>query len=320
MRIAFLVCPEQPVPPVGYGGAERCTDIMVRRLMEFGHQVDLYCGKGSSCKATNVIESRTNSMSEESYLANIIAQNHYCYDVIIDYSANHIAGQYFTNVLSLMGGDPYKKYPHDDVMNRVYKSHEFACFNDCPDHPHLHNVIEYDARSVPLYENTSGHALYVGTVHPMKGIHIAAAACEELGIPLHVYGPIRDVDYWNSFRDSVSYFGMLGTEKRDFVFGLASVFVHPVQCCDCDPLAPKEAMLRGTPVVCCPIGGLLSSVEQGVSGFFANTHEEFKECIKLAASLDRRKVRESIEPRVDSIEITRKLESLCEKVVGGAQW
>jgi len=67
--------------------------------------------------------------------------------------------------------------------------------------------------------------------------------------------------------------------QRAEVFGNASVFLHLVQCIDADPIAPKEAMLYGTPVVAAKRGGIASTVEPGFNGFFASNVKEAVESI-----------------------------------------
>ena len=98
------------------------------------------------------------------------------------------------------------------------------------------------------------------------------------------------------------------------------MFVHPVQVCDADPGAPKEAMLRGTPVVACGRGGIRSRIKNGMTGVFAETSEGFAEGIKLARTLDREKVRQAIMDQCDPAEYGRQLEALCKRVAEGERW
>jgi len=298
MNIAFLVCPENPVPPINYGGAERVTDIMVRKLLEKGHSVDLYCGENSTCPATNKFMF-PHAMSQEKYMFDLFCSKYKEYTAAIDYTAFHLIGQNFPKlVISLMGGDPFKKYPHDEVYNKVYKSREFATFNGNEKGLIFYDAIEYDTDSTVLGKGNGNYALYVGTIHPMKGVHIAAQVCKEIELKLKVYGPIRDVTYWNSFKEDVEYCGLLGIENREQIFGMAKVFLHPVKCVDSDPMAPKEAMLRGTPVVANKIGGITSTIEEGINGYFAETIDEYKESIHKCLLLNRQEVRDNIIKKV----------------------
>ena len=48
MRILLIVDPDNPVPPVHYGGTERVADLLAREWSRLGHIVDLLAGAGSS--------------------------------------------------------------------------------------------------------------------------------------------------------------------------------------------------------------------------------------------------------------------------------
>ena len=322
MRLAFIVTPEQPVPPKDYGGIECCVDIMIRKLVFQGHTIALYAGPDSTCPATMVYPARRFAMSEEKYLVQKLVQILDDYDNVVDCAAHHLAGQLFPKdkVISLMFGDPYKKYPHDAVKNRVYKSRELAWHYGCGNHSVLTNPVEYDPSSSPLGCGDGGYAFYMGHIAPFKGVHIAAEACMRLGKRLVIAGKIKDQDYFKTFEEDVEHIGSIGQAEKDKWLGGASVFLHPVQCCDCDPLGPKEAMLRGTPVVACPNGGILSSMQAGISGYFANTPEEFANAIIKCESLDRGLIRREM---IRIVDLNRNIEillELCKRVIAGKGW
>ena len=325
MRIAFFVCPEQPVPPIDYGGAEKITSVIVPKLLNNGIIVDLYAGPGSTCQATNLYKASQASMANEHELFKLMQKKNeeHPYHCIIDYSANHLAGRHFKNVVSIMGGDPYKKYPHDDVKNRVYVSQEFAIFNDCPNHPYFPCLaIESNPNQILLGTGAGNYILYVGIIHPMKGVELAITACSKLNKILHVAGPIRDKDYWNKIKHQVKYLGIMSQNDQDNMLGNARVFVHPVQVCDANPLTPREAMLRGTPVVANPSGGICSAIVPGISGYFTQPHnpEDFANAIKAASGLDRYLVRQLAIVKNNPDIVAMTLASLCSNVMNGKSW
>ena len=313
--------PEQPCPPLAYGGAERIIDVWVRKLIDRGHKVDLYAGPGSTCPATNTFLARSPAMAEEVYLAALILERNPMYDAVIDYSANHLAGQHCERVVSIMGGDPFRKYPHDEVRNRVYVSRAFADFNHAWNHPVIVEALTYDPKGVPLVTPDKEIMAFIGLVHPMKGIHMAAGACRRTGRRLHVWGPVRDEGYFRALMNigSGDYHGVLMQDGRDEAFG-ASVFFHPTIICDASPLAPREAMLRGTPVIAGPVGGVLESVSPGISGCFATTVKEFIDAIPLALTLDRSQVKRAAERYNDPDASTDVLEALCTAAAKGRVW
>jgi len=369
MYLAVLVSPENPCPPTAYGGAERRAAIIVERLLEQGHAVDLYCGPNSRQHATRRFLASSPSMSkQEEYLRELFRLSclNFRYDCCIDLTPHHIVSSlgcppYLSSadlekpypVVSIMGGDPLKKYPHDEVRNRVYVSREFAEFCGCPDHPVLHNVVHPAPEAIPLGKGGGGYALYVGVVRPEKGVLEAERACASVGIPLKVAGPIRDFDYWDRFRDRVEYLGILpnNDEVRSEVFGKADVFVYAPLWCDAGPLAPMEAMLYGTPVAGFAVGGLASDVEDGVGGWLvregifaeaklmegppnanvrtkeatrlemsAETIQRLADAIEKALLVERKGVRESILPKVDPERHVAQLMRLVTRAAKGEEW
>jgi len=322
MRLAVFLTPQQPCPPPGYGGHERQADIIVRKLMDRGHDVDLYAGPGSTCLATNLYTIPGNEERDEHPLMNKLMERHKEYDCVIDISSLHLPGQ-VDNVksLSLFMGDDYRIRPHDEVKNRVYCSKELAYNWDSERHPILPNTICYDVSEIPLGDGSGGYALYVGTIHRKKGLGIAARAAAMAGLDFHVYGPINDKPLWDSIKSISKHMGILGKSGRWEVFGKALVFLHFPQVCDAGPIAPQEAMMCGTPVIASPHGGICSSLEDGVSGFFAYTPQDAAERImRRLVRLDREKVRESIIQYADPNRHIQQLESLCSKVASGESW
>jgi glycosyltransferase involved in cell wall biosynthesis len=328
MRIAVVCTPENPVPPKGYGGGERVADVMVRQLVGRGHEVWLFAAPGSTSPATRTIEAPGRKMGHELGFFSLLDDNENWrrFDVIVDRAAFHYCAQKFENAIGLMCGDPLKKYPHDNVRNRVYVSPEFAAFNECPDHPVLRNPVDNDPSARPLGDGSGGYALFVGPVHPIKGIHVAGIACEQLGMELRVYGPVRDRKYAEEWGHLWGHYGILedddlmGVPRAD-IFGNAAVFVHPTRVCDADPGAPKEAMLHGTPVVASARGGIRSRVVLWKSGLFAlDDSDHWVWAIKEAMQLDRQTVRDTILPMVDPVRYGDELEALCLRIKNGDRW
>src|SRR5665213_620300 len=90
MRIAITADPELPVPPLHYGGIERVIDMLVRSLVERGHDVTLFAHRDSrpSCilvpwpGASSL--SRTDTIKNVATLANAILRERY--DLIHSFS------------------------------------------------------------------------------------------------------------------------------------------------------------------------------------------------------------------------------------------
>jgi len=333
MKIAVCTTPQNPVPPVKYGGAEKRADIIVRKMMGRGHIVHLYCGPGSTCPADWKFEATSTKMSaQREYIPPILDIG---YDAILDMTSYHImswpkGAEKDIRPVALMAGDPHKKYPHDTIRNRVYVSKEFAAFNGCPNHPIVHNIIHECPESVAYEygEPPERYAFYLGIIRPEKGLHIAAKACRKLGLKFKVGGPILDETYWAGIEplDGVEYLGLIDndSEEKWKLFGQASVFLYPALWCDAGPLAPMESLLAGTPVVGFANGGICSDVQDDINGWLRpkNMALDYISMIRHTLELDLHpgRVQKSILKAIDPDKCVTKLLKLLKRAASGEEW
>src|ERR1035438_9975357 len=71
LRVAITVDPEIPVPPVLYGGIERIVDMLLRGLMERGHEITLFAHPDSHVPCHLVPYPRLRSQSKIDTLTNM---------------------------------------------------------------------------------------------------------------------------------------------------------------------------------------------------------------------------------------------------------
>lgn len=338
MKLAVCVTPEQPCPPINYGGNEMQADILVRRLMSKGHTVDLFCAPSSTCPASQRFCAPEPSMKHEPLFAHhieFISKKAPAYDCIIDMTAFHLPSQDAYQIacpsIAIMTGDPHKKYPHDSVRNRVYVSPQLAEHFGCGGWPVLHNIIHDDPCGLPLGRGEGGHALYLGTIRPEKGIDLAAEAAYRAGLQLIVAGPVqvRFADYATKLLNlpAVNYIGPVRTVDKWDILGKAAVFLYPVQWCDAGPLGVMEALACGTPVVGVANGGICEDVVSGKNGYLASREvdreaivSEMVEGIRNSLVLDRASVKQSIIPKINPDTHAAKVERLCERAARGDKW
>ncbi|MEE7505743.1 glycosyltransferase [Methylobacterium mesophilicum] len=115
----------------------------------------------------------------------------------------------------------------------------------------LHNGI--DPAAWPYRPHGDGSAVWCARLAAVKGAHHAVAAARRAGLPLTLFGPIEEPDYWSAqvaplLGGSIRFGGQLSGAALAAEVGRASVFLT-TPCWD-EPfgLAAIEAMACGLPV------------------------------------------------------------------------
>jgi glycosyltransferase involved in cell wall biosynthesis len=115
----------------------------------------------------------------------------------------------------------------------------------------LHNGI--DPAAWPYRPRGDGSAVWCAHLAAVKGAHHAIAAARRAGLPLTLFGPIEEAEYWEGqvaplLGGSIRYGGQLSGTELAAEVGRASVFLA-TPCWD-EPfgLATIEAMACGLPV------------------------------------------------------------------------
>lgn len=161
-----------------------------------------------------------------------------------------------------------------------------------------------NTRVFSFNETPDHYALMMGTIGRHKNQADAIRACKKAGIPLHISGKIRDVDYFEQEIKphidgiQVIYTGELEFEKKLEMYRNASVFVFPISWQEPFGLVMIEALSCGTPVIAYPHGGPTEIVKDGVNGYLVNNPDEMAEKIRtIATSIKRSDCRKDVEER-----------------------
>lgn len=160
------------------------------------------------------------------------------------------------------------------------------------------------------------HLLTLGRLTPVKGYDLAARACRELGLPLVVAGPVAgltdppslaaaladpgsragdypDVRYFCQDVEPhldgrwVRWVGSVGGRAKEELLSTARAVLFPFRWEEPGGLALMEALAAGVPVVAMRRGVVPELVEHGVTGWLADTEEEFVGYLSRVDELDR---------------------------------
>lgn len=148
-----------------------------------------------------------------------------------------------------------------------------------------------DPSQFPYRYAKQDYLLYVGRMIDRKGIHTACDIARASGRRLILAGPGTPPP----LDDGWEYVGEVGPEQRNRLMSNATALLVPTNYIEPFGNVAIEAMACGTPVISTDWGAMTETVLQGVTGFRCRSLQEFVTAVKLAPTLDPKRIRQHVE-------------------------
>jgi glycosyltransferase involved in cell wall biosynthesis len=314
MRIAMLAPIAWRTPPRHYGPWELVTSLLTEGLVARGVDVTLFATldsrtagslRGVSPHGYAEDSAMDGRVWEAMHVANALARSAE-FDVVhnqLDWLpltfAAHCHAPMVTTIHGFSGAGILPAYTSA-------KSHYVAISqaDRCPDLDYLATIYHgIDLDTLPFQE-TAGPGLAVfGRIHPDKGTAEAITIARLSGRRLVICGIVQDTRYFREMvephidGDRVSYLGSVGPAGRNEVLGSAAALLHPISFAEPFGLSVVEAMACGTPVVAYRRGSMPEVIDDGVTGYLADTVTDAVAAVDRAVRLDRTAVRARVAAR-----------------------
>jgi glycosyltransferase involved in cell wall biosynthesis len=338
MRVAMIAPISWRVPPRHYGPWERVVSLLTEGLVERGVDVTLFATADSVTQAhldavcprpLQEDPSLDPKVWEALHIANVfekasrfdLIHNHY------DFLPLTYAALVNTPVVTTIHGfsserikPVYRRY-----ANRVaYVSISNA--DRDPDLPYTATVYHgIDLSEFTPREQAGRGLVYLGRIHPDKGVAEAIAVAKAVGLPLVIAGIVHDREYFDHEiaphvdGDRVRYVGSLGPADRNEMLGSALALLHLVEFAEPFGLSMIEAMACGTPVIARRRGSVPEVVDEGVTGFVVDDVAGAVDAVGRVGALDRRAVRARVAERFSRDRMVDDYLGVYERVLSGAR-
>jgi glycosyltransferase involved in cell wall biosynthesis len=321
LRVAITVDPEIPVPPRLYGGIERIVDMLVRGLMQRGHDVTLFANPESqvSCRLLSYPGSRSpngiDTLANMWHVSRAIQRGQF--DLVHSFARlaylTPLLPRRIPKIMSYQRGVSSRSVRLGNLLSRGTLS-----FTACASHlirrwqsdSHFHVV--YNGVPLETYECTErvepdAPLVYLGRVEEIKGVHLAIEVAKKSKRRLIIAGNVPQAEHHRRYfaeqiqphvdGKTVEYVGAVDDEQKNRLLGRSAAMLMPLQWEEPFGIVMAEALACGTPVIGLRRGSLPEIVQQGVNGFVCDSVDEMASGVGRIAEIDRRECRRIAEDK-----------------------
>jgi len=191
----------------------------------------------------------------------------------------------------------YKKY-HDGYFVSISDSDRAPGLN------YLGTVYNgIDLSLYPFQKSRGDELIFLGRIHPDKGVHLAIEVARQCGCPLLIAGIIQDDAY---FREHVKphlddryirYLGPVDVPGKNALFARARALLHLNTIPERFGLVLAEANAAGVPVIAMDLGSCREVIDEGRTGFLVNNVSEAVQALQRLPEIDRAACRQHVQQR-----------------------
>ena len=312
-RVAILSPVAWRTPPRQYGAWETVASNITEGLVDHGWDVTLFAS-GDSVTRAHLHAVVDRGYEEDSAADPKVAEYLHIsaaferaaeFDLIhshYDFMALTYTRLVSTPVLTTIHG-----FSSPKIMPVYQKYHDgyFVSISDSDRAPGLNYLgTVYNGIDLSLYPLQQSHGddlIFLGRIHPDKGVHLAIEVAQQSGWPLVIAGIIQDKTY---FREQVEphlddrqirYIGPVDVPGKNALFARARALLHLNTIPERFGLVLAEANAAGVPVIAMDLGSCREVIADARTGFLVNTVNEAVQALQKLAKIDRAACRQRVQ-------------------------
>ena len=161
-----------------------------------------------------------------------------------------------------------------------------------------------DVSLYPLLQHPPGENLiFLGRIHPDKGVHLAIEVAQQSGLPLVIAGIIQDETYFHEQiephldGERIQFVGAVDVAGKNELFARAKALLHLNTIPERFGLVLTEANAAGVPVIAMDLGSCREVISDGRTGFLVNNVDEAVQSLHRLCEIERAACRRNVEQR-----------------------
>ncbi len=311
-RIAVLSPVAWRTPPRQYGAWETVAGNITEGLVARGWDVTLFATGDSVTRARlhSVVgrgyeEDRAIDPKVAEYLHISEAFEHAAeFDLIhshYDFMALAYTRLVKTPVLTTIHGF---SSPQIMPVYEKYRDGYFVSISDSDRAPQLNYLATVyngiDLSLYPFQERAGGSLVFLGRIHPDKGVHLAIEVARSSGLPLLIAGIIQDRAYFREqvepkLNDTIRYIGPVDVAGKNDLFARALALLHMNTIPERFGLVLAEANAAGVPVIAMDLGSCREVIDDTRTGFLVHGAGEAVRALERLGEIDRAACRRRVQ-------------------------
>lgn len=309
-RVLITADPPLPVPPKLYGGIERIVASLVAGLLARGHEVGLLAHRHSTAEVTAKFSWPTTGTSFSHVRTLQHAVRTFAPDIL--HSFSRLA--FLFPVLANRQMPKIMSFQREPTPRTVRWANRLArgslTFTGCSDYisrkgrciggkwETIHNFVDLERYTFQAEVAFDAPLVFLSRIEPIKGAHLAIAACRRARRRLIIAGNHSDKDdhegrYWREVIKpqidgrEIEYVGPVNDIQKNELLGRAAALIVPIQWEEPFGIVFAEALACGTPVISCPRGALPEIVEDEQQGFLVSSDKELSGAVNKLGQVGR---------------------------------
>lgn len=319
-RIAVLSPVAWRTPPRQYGAWETVAGNITEGLVARGWDVTLFA-TGDSVTSARLHAVVDVGYEEDSSIDPKVAEYRHIPEVFeraADFDLIHSHYDFMALSYSRLVKTPVLTTIHGFSSPRImpvyqkYRDGNFVSISNSDRVPGLNYLATVyngiDLSLYPLRPSSGGDLIFIGRIHPDKGVHLAIEVAQRSGLPLIIAGIVQDKTYFREqvephLNRQIRYIGPVGVDGKNELFGHALALLHLNTIPERFGLVLAEANAVGVPVIAMDLGSCREVIEDGRTGWLVNSVDEVVKALGKLAGIKDSDCRENVERRfsVDSM-------------------
>jgi len=207
---------------------------------------------------------------------------------------------------------------------RKYRDSYFVSISDSDRHPDLEYLATIyngiDLSLYPLVGGGGGDLVFLGRIHPDKGVHLAIEVAQRSRRRLIIAGIVQDEAYFRREVEphlddrSIWYVGPVDVAGKNKLFAQAAAVLHLNTIPERFGLVLAEANAAGVPVIAMDLGSCREVIAEGQTGFLVRDVTEAVDAVKRIHEIDRHECRRRVEQQFSIDTMVRGYERVYERV------